>query len=285
MISATVTVAGTLGWAECSMTTSTVSLTGLAYATGGSSFQFRILATLKGTSSAMSSATTFDAQNKAIDYAANLVSISRTSTDTKIDENNTHFIVGSKNVDSHTGDKTAAGVVDKTGGTNTADFYAIKIAQTLPALSNHTSGVTISFPWTNTAVADYQYYFDSSSANREVYASDLTSTTTSPETACTGGVSMTHADWSTGSGITATPSSSTSVLGTVAFDPTTASWSSDAGTTAVGFGVCFQLSASSGSNSFVANPKVMSNYSTKYEVWVQWTNLGSSFDASYVTIL
>lgn len=93
MLSSTTTVAGTLGYTECSMTTSTVSITGLAYATGGSSFQFRILATLVGTSSAMSSATTYDANTKAIDYAANLVSISRTSADTLIIVANSYFSI------------------------------------------------------------------------------------------------------------------------------------------------------------------------------------------------
>jgi hypothetical protein len=66
----------------------------MAYATGGSSFQFRVLATLVGTSSAMSSATTYDANTKAIDYAANLVSISRTSADTLIVTANSYFSIG-----------------------------------------------------------------------------------------------------------------------------------------------------------------------------------------------
>lgn len=50
---------------------------------------------------------------------------------------------------------------------------------------------------------------------------------------------MTAASWNTGSGITATPSSSTSVLGTVAFDPTTASWASTDGTIPANDSVCF----------------------------------------------
>ena len=208
----------------------------------------------------MSSATTYDAATKAIDYAANLVSISRTSADTLIVAANTHFTVGQKDEAATTNDYATAGPVDKTGGNN-SDTYAIKIAQTLPAVSDNTSGVTISFPWTNTGPADYQYYFDSSSANREVFAGDDTVTANAPEAACANAraQNMTAASWNTGSTITATPSSSTSVLGTVAFDPTTASWNDGDGTTGVGEGVCFQISASSASNAYVSNPKVMSN--------------------------
>jgi len=173
MITSTTTVAGTLGYTECAFSVSTVTISGMAYATGGSSFQFRVLATLIGTSSAMSSATTYDANTKAIDYAANLVSISRTSADTLIIVANSYFSIANLHDGTVGSNHAAAGPVDITTGGGGANATALRIAQTLPVVSANTSGVTISFPWTNTGPADYQYYWDSSSANRTVFAGDV----------------------------------------------------------------------------------------------------------------
>jgi hypothetical protein len=284
MISSTTTQTGTLGFTACSMTTSTVSITGMAYATGGSSFQFRILSTLIGTSSAMSSATTYDANTKAIDYAANLVSISRTSADTLIITDNTYFAIGTQD-DATTGtDITTAGPVGVSGENDEA-LKALRMAQTLPVASSNTSTITISFPWTNSGPSDYQYYFDSS-ANAVVVAGNATPASgADPEDACAVAVLMSHGTWSGGSKMTSTPSSSTSVLGTVAFDPTPTSWAAGNGTTPINDSVCFQIAAANNSGFYLSNPKVISNASTKYEIWFQWTNIGPSSNASYVSVL